>query len=108
MTNAYGTEAYKLYRADDPDTSEEAAYSVDTTKLEQMVHTAIREAGPDGCIAADLLAKFPWLPYSSITARFCALERRGFIICGPDKRKGPSGRHQRVMRDSDYKVSISE
>jgi hypothetical protein len=100
----YGTDPHKLHRAGDPDTSAEAAHSVDTTYLERIVHKAIAASGAGGCIAADLLAKFAHLPYSSVTARFSALERKGFITCGPDKRIGPSGRSQRVMRAGEHKV----
>ena len=95
----YGTEARKLARREDPDTSKEAARSTDTTRLERMVHEAIRSYGKDGCCAYQLLEhRFRDLAYSSVTARFSALERKGLITCGPDKRKGPSGRSQRVMR----------
>jgi hypothetical protein len=104
MTEQYGTDPIELYRAGDPDTSAEAAHSVDTSYLERIVHKAIAASGAGGCIAADLLAKFAHLPYSSVTARFAALERKGFITCGPDKRIGPSGRSQRVMRAGEHKV----
>lgn len=67
-----------------------------------MVHEAISRSGRDGCIAADLLSQFSYLPYSSVTARFCALERKGLIVRGPDKRQGPSGRAQFVMRIAEY------
>lgn len=95
----YGTEPHKLARREDPDTSKEAAKAIDTTRLERMVHEAIRSYGDRGCCAFQLLEhRFRDLPYSSVTARFSALERKGLITCGPDKRKGPSGRSQRVMR----------
>ena len=51
--NNFGTDPHKLYRKDSPATSVEAAYSVDTTALEQMVYEAIRRR-PDGCIADEL------------------------------------------------------
>jgi hypothetical protein len=92
----YGTDEHKLRRNEDPGTSHAAAESVDTTRLERMVHEAIAQR--DGCIADDVLAAFPGFAYSSITARFSALERKQLISCGPDKRKGRSGRSQRVMR----------
>jgi hypothetical protein len=94
----YGTDATALYRAEAPDTSVEAAHSIDTSYLESLVHSAIDSAGTNGCIAADLLIKFHYLPYSSVTARFAALQRKGLITCGPDTKVGPSGRRQRVMR----------
>lgn len=96
--SGFGTPAHQLHRSDSPSTSVEAAYAVDTTKLEQMVFEAIK-GFTSGCIADDLLKRFsPPYPYSSITARFSALERKKFITCGPDKRVGRSGRQQRVMR----------
>lgn len=93
----YGTDPRALARRDSPSTSHAAAGKVDATKLEAMVHRAIH-AVPDGCTASDLLDYFGSFAYSSITARFSALERKGFISCGPDKRPGNSGRMQRVMR----------
>lgn len=96
----YGTDAHKLARTNDPLTSHEAAQAVDTTALERMVFKAIERHGPQGCIADDVLEEFSSHAYSSITARFSALERKGYIACGPDKRRGRSGRGQRVMRST--------
>lgn len=94
----YGTDAQKLSRRDDPATSHAAAAQVDSTRLERMVHQRIARYGERGATASQLLHDFKDHPYSSITARFSALERKGFITCGPDKRDGDSGRKQRVMR----------
>lgn len=93
----FGTEAFKLHRRNDPDTSADAAYSIDTTALEAMVFTAIKSFGASGCIADDLLDRFNGYAYSSITARFKALADKKLIRCGPEKRKGRSGRGQRIM-----------
>lgn len=93
----FGTEPRKLHRRDDPETSRAAAYKVNSKSLEFMVLQAI--AGyRDGCIQADLLARFPYKPYSSITARFAALEEKGLITTGPDMRPGPSDSLQQVRR----------
>jgi len=94
----FGTEPYKLHRRVSPDTSVEAANSVDTSKLERMVYEAIKSFGPNGCISDQVRERFPGLPYSSVTARFSALQEKCLIACGPDKRKGRSKRNQRVMR----------
>ena len=94
----FGTDPFKLHRRDSPDTSVEAAYSVDTTNLERLVFEYIKARGENGCIADDLLRTHTGYPYSSITARFAALERKGLIYYKGDKRKGRSGRNQRVMR----------
>lgn len=92
----YGTEPYKLHRTESPGTSVDAAYEVDTTALEQMVHEEIKRY-PDGCIADDLLNRFHGYPYSSITARFSALIREKLIERTGERRKGRSGRGQSVM-----------
>jgi len=93
----FGTPAFKLSRKEDPATSHQAAQAVDTTKMESLVYETIAAYGPEGCISDDVLAKLPFLPYSSVTARYKALLDKGFIeIIGT--RKGISGRLQRVMR----------
>ena len=94
----FGTEARKLYRRGGPDTSEAAARSIDTTRLEAMVFSAIDKFGRNGCIQSDLLREFPYHAYSSITARFKALDEKGMIVRGPDRRPGKSRRMQKVMR----------
>lgn len=96
----FGTEPHKLHRRDSPHTSVAAAYSVETSKLEQQMFRAICACGARGCIADDLIKLFPYLPYSSITARPSALERKGLITRGPDERNGDAGKGQLVMRKS--------
>lgn len=93
----FGTPAQKLVRTHDPITSHEAAHKVDSTKLEKMVYEAIASFGEQGCISDDVLALFPFMPYSSITARYKALYTKGLIeIDGV--RTGRSGKNQRVMK----------
>jgi hypothetical protein len=96
-SKSFGTPAKMLVRTNDPDTSKEAAASVDSTHLEQMVLEAIKKFGKQGAIADDILEMFPSFPYSSITARFSALIRKGFVSDTGERRPGKSGRSQRVM-----------
>jgi hypothetical protein len=96
----FGTEPRILHRREGPRTSVAAAYIVKTGKLEKQMYDAICEFGPRGCIADDLIKLFPKLPYSSITARPSALERKGLITRGPDERIGEAGAGQLVMRKS--------
>lgn len=96
----FGTEPYKLRRTDSIDTSVEASEAVNTTKLEKLVYETIVNFSDEGCIADDILSMYPSYPYSSLTARFAALERKGYINRLGDKRKGKSGRNQSVMRVS--------
>ena len=95
---SFGTPAKMLARTQDPDTSKEAAAAVDSTHLESMVLDAIKKFGAQGAIADDILKIFPSFPYSSITARFSALIRKGFVSDTGERRPGKSGRGQRVMR----------
>lgn len=96
MEKIFGTPAFKLVRKEDPTTSHEAALTVDTNKLENMVYEAIK-GFPEGCISDQVLELFPQYPYSSITARYKSLLDKGFIeITGV--KVGRSGRKQRVMK----------
>ena len=93
----YGTEPHKLYRTGAPDTSVMAAHQVNTTRLEQMVHDVIKSFGPKGCISDDVREVMKEFAYSSVTARYRSLEEKSLIRYTGEKRKGISGRGQRVM-----------
>ena len=97
MSDLFGTDPRFLVRTDDPDTSYEAANSVDTSRLEGMVYEAIARF-PNGCISDQIRSLFPFYPYSSITARYRALLDKGFIEDTGERRKGASGKNQRVMK----------
>jgi len=94
----FGTDPRKLVRRNDPDTSHAAAAKVDTSRLEQMVYDAIKTFGERGCISDEVRAKFENFPYSSVTARYRALLDNGYIEDTGVRRKGISGKTQRVMR----------
>lgn len=89
-----------LARTGAPDTSHEAARSVNTSKLEKMVYGSVCRFGDSGCIQDDILEVFHGYPYSSITARFRSLLDKGLIIDTGARRPGRSGRNQRVLRRS--------
>lgn len=93
-----GTPAYMLVRASDPSTSKQAARDISekTPALEQLVLDTIRSFG-SGCISDEVRARLSDLPYSSVTARFSALLRKGRIVETGEKRRGASGKHQRVL-----------
>jgi hypothetical protein len=93
-----GTDAPLLHRADAGDTSVQAAYSVDTSSVEEKVLVAIRAAGKAGTTQDALLEALPWITYPTLTARFSALLRKGLIIDTGDRALGKSGRKQRVIR----------
>ena len=93
----WGTSPHKLVRPESPDTSHAAAHSVNTTDLESKVYGAIKSFGPLGCIQDEILSRFPGYPYSSVTARFRALLDKDLIRDTGERRKGKSGRGQRVL-----------
>ena len=96
-TQVFGTEPRKLVRRDAPDTSVQAACSVDTSLLESLVYNVIRRY-PDGVISDRIRDSFPEYPYSSVTARYKALIDKGLIEDTGRREKGDSGRSQRVLR----------
>lgn len=79
------------------DTSAEAYASVDTSRLEELVLSAIKSFGKNGCTSDDVRTMFRNFAYSSITARYAGLYRKKLITYLPEKRKGVSGRNMRVM-----------
>jgi hypothetical protein len=96
LGKGFGTAVTKLFRKTDPDTSFEAALSIDTKKCEQLVYETIASF-PDGCIQDEVLQVLSFLPYSSVTARFKALKDKGYIeVIGT--RKGRSGKNQSVLK----------
>ena len=80
-------------RSTDPDTAQEAAVSVDATRLEKVVLEAFKTA-PNG-LTADELSKRVNLPLNTLTPRIAPLVRKGYLM-PTGKRKGLSGRSQRV------------
>jgi len=88
-----------LYRKDAVDTSILAACSLDVSRLEYSVLAAIRKLGP--CISDEVREHFPGLSYSSVTARYRSLLDKGLIKDTGKRRKGISGRKQRVMEAMD-------
>lgn len=85
-----------LFRKSDPDTSVEAALSIDTTEIEGYVLEAIKQR-PEGCIADDVIKELSGLSSNTITPRFATLIRKGLIIDTGERRRAVSGRNQRVV-----------
>jgi len=93
----FGTDPKELVRTTDPDTSHEAAATVDTTRLEALVYKAICKY-KDGCIADDIERDLAYLRSNTITPRFATLIRKGFIVDTGERRIAASGRSQRVVK----------
>ena len=108
------TESYELYRKDSPSTSVEAAESIEPNKLEALVLGAIRYyySYQRGCISDEVIqymAKRHNIDrYSTVTARYAALYRKGLIDYTGEKRKGESGRNQRVMVPADPQSALKQ
>jgi hypothetical protein len=96
----FGTDAYKLARKKDPDTSRDAAEAVDTARWEKRVLDIIKSYEGLGCIQDDVLQDisriYGYVSYSTVTARFKGLEEKNLIYYTGEKRKGSSNRMSRV------------
>lgn len=84
-------------RNTDPDTSRDAADKVPATELEALILEAIKTF-PDGCISDDVEMYLHHLRSNTITPRFTALIRKGYIVDTGERRRALSGRSQRVMK----------
>jgi|TARA_R110000824_G_scaffold133216_3_gene295910 DNA-binding transcriptional ArsR family regulator len=95
----FGTSAHKLSRTADPQTSHDAARSIDTTRLEELVYETIRDAGPRGIISDEVRQALAGrdLSYSSVTARYAALREKGLVEYSGHRRPGDSGRGQNIL-----------
>lgn len=70
-------------------TSSDALESIDVPRLEALVLSVIRDAGPRGVTADELLARFPTMAYSWVTARPAALKRKGLVADSGGRRPWP-------------------
>jgi Fic family protein len=84
-----------LARSTDPQTSHEAAISVDANRLEMVVLAEFRNA-KKGLTADELAKRLPGLPLNTITPRIAPLVRKGYLM-PTGRRKAASGRFQRVL-----------
>lgn len=90
-----GKNIFGRYRWTDPDTSKESAKQVKAS-LEDVVFEGIRHF-PNGAIA-DEIVDFLGMRWDSVTPRFAPLIRKGKVIDTGERRKGNSGRSQRVLK----------
>ena len=74
------TEVYKLHRKDADTTSIESAQNVKVNRLEKIVYEVIDHFGTSGCIQDDVLQELHDYPYSTVTARFRAVEEKNLIV----------------------------
>ena len=100
---------YKLVRRDAPDTSIEAAESLDVSRLENLVLSVI-SSFPDGCISDEVRKvceeQYELDNYSSVTARYKGLADKGLIFYTGEHRKGNSGRNMRVMMAKERQIRL--
>lgn len=83
-------------RVTDPETSHDAAKSLETSRLEAIVLDTFKTA-PNGLTQDELGDRMPAFTLNTITPRLAPLVRKGFLrVVG--KRPGRSGRNQRVLK----------
>lgn len=94
----FGTEPHMLRRNDGPDTSEDAAQSVDTEQFETLAYKIILEHGLDGCTMDQLREAFKERapPLTQFVNRRTGIHQKGLVLVTPTCRRGVSGRRQYV------------
>jgi len=71
------------------------------THADKEILSVVLKSGKRGIIAAEIVEELPHLPYGTATSRFQPLLRMGKIeVIG--RRKGPSGRMQKIWRHVSY------
>ena len=98
------TPVHKLVRTKDPVTSHEAAKTVDTNRMEQVVLEAIQSFKEEGCISDRVLSKLSHHRYSTVTARYKQLKEKGLIKVDHRTDVGLSGRKQLIMWATEFYV----
>ena len=96
-------------RRTDPDTSHEAACSIDgevVTRLESIVEDFIRSKGSAGATGHEIIAA-TGLPNETVTPRTRPLVEKGRIVNSGEKRVAPSGRRQIVWKHSIYAEGVT-
>jgi hypothetical protein len=91
-----------LVRRNSPDTSIEAAKSINVVGLELLVLEAIRKSKKEGMTADELMQAMPNLSYGSVTARPAALKSKGLIVDSGLRRTGRFGRKQIVLVATEF------
>ncbi len=86
------------HRHEDPDTSVDAANSVDATALEAEVLVAFRDAPKDYGCTSEEAANYLRMELGSVTPRFRPLEAKGYIYRTSERRPGKSGRNRIVWK----------
>lgn len=95
-------ETFGMHRSDAVDTSIDAAESMldVLTETQNVVYEAIWKLGSDGGISDEICELLPDMRYQTVTPRYRALLDKGLITDTGERRRGKSGRMQRVLRAS--------
>lgn len=102
-------EPHKLARADDPDTSKEAANSLegDLSRLRAAVLKAIEDAGMEGLTLKELQLMFSGTTGGTISSRPNELRKQGLVFHVENDKRG-TPRKGNIIRASKYKKYFRE
>ena len=96
-------EAYKMVRATDPETSVDAAITLNPTKLESIVLDCIRERQHLGATMDEVDLLLPSIRSSSISPRFKPLMEKGYLVADGRTRKAiHSNKQQRILWATEF------
>ena len=101
--NMENQNAYKMRRNSDPQTSKDAAISLDPTKLEKIVLEAVSQFREQGATMSEIERMLVTIHPASITPRFKPLIEKGLIKTDNRTRKSVrSNRQQRIHWATEY------
>jgi DNA-binding MarR family transcriptional regulator len=84
------------YRTTDPETSKEAARSIDPSKLERKILDVL-QGRPGGLTTREMAANLG-IDWGSITPRLKPMVAKGLVVTTDEKRRGNSGRRSIVWK----------
>jgi hypothetical protein len=94
-----------LARNTDPQTSKDAAATVNVSRLESII-LDVFSAAPKGLTQDELAARLPNHPLNTLTPRLAPLIRKGYLVVD-GKRPGKSRKNQRVLKYVSPSISSS-
>ena len=86
MSDLFYTPPHELHRTTDPDTSAEAANSIDPTKSEKRCYSLCAESGEKGITNSEAAAALNKLP-NATSPRWRPLARKNLIVDSGERRK---------------------
>lgn len=93
----FKTDAHKLARKTNHETSKEAARLFNSETMEELVYNDICSYGDKGCIIDDIIKNHPDIPLNSLSPRVAQLCHKKLVMYTGEKRKSSYNRNQMII-----------